>query len=170
LEQRIIDVNSGLPAPPHAEGELQMRGPNVTAGYYKLPDETARLFTPDGWLRSGDVAKLDHDGHLSITGRIKEMLIIAGENVFPREIEEVLNQHPGVKASGVIGAPDPMRGELPVAFFEPVEGDPVDEQALKRWCRERLAGYKVPDRILRVDALPRNPTGKVVRRELKAML
>jgi acyl-CoA synthetase (AMP-forming)/AMP-acid ligase II len=124
---------------------------------------------------------------LFITGRLKEMLIVGGENVFPREIEEVLNAHPSVKDSGVVGRSDPMRGEVPVAFIElkddasHVREDslsdesahlkaPFDERALTKWCRERLAGYKVPDEIRVVESLPRNPTGKVMRRELKRLV
>ena len=95
------------------------------------------------------------------------MLIIGGENVFPREIEEALNKHPSVSASGVIGQTDPMRGEVPVAFVELEEGAEFDEPALKSHCREILAGYKVPREIHRLEELPRNPTGKIMRRELK---
>ncbi len=165
-------------------------------GYYNRPEETKAAFDEQGFLRTGDIGKFDADGHLFITGRLKEMLIVGGENVFPREIEEVLNHHPSVKDSGVVGRKDPMRGELPVAFVE-MRPDPshaegsgaggaggttgggatdtvakmaFDEKALIKWCREHLAGYKVPDEIRVVDALPRNPTGKVMRRELKNLL
>lgn len=169
VEQRIVDINSGRAVEPGQEGELQMRGPNLTSGYYRLPEESAALFTPDGWLRSGDMAKIDADGHLFITGRIKEMLIVGGENVFPREIEEALDRNPTVKASGVVGAPDPMRGEVPVAFVELHEGQTFDEHAIKQWCRQHLAGYKVPDRVVRLDQLPRNATGKILRRELRPL-
>jgi long-chain acyl-CoA synthetase len=147
-----------------------MQGPNVTAGYFKLPEETKHTFTADGFFRTGDIGRIDDDGFLFITGRLKEMLIIGGENVFPREIEEVLNAHPTVAASGVIGVPDALRGELPVAFVEAVEGQSPDLQQLTTWCRERLAGYKVPRDIRIVEQLPKNATGKVVRRELKKML
>jgi len=169
VEQRIVDINTGRVLGAGREGELQMRGPNMTGGYYRLGGETAALFTPDGWLRSGDMARLDEDGHLYITGRIKEMLIVGGENVFPREIEEAIERNPAVKASGVVGAPDPMRGEVPVAFVELHEGQPFDEPAIKQWCRQHLAGYKVPDRVVRLDQLPRNATGKIMRRQLKPL-
>ena len=95
------------------------------------------------------------------------MLIIGGENVFPREIEEVLNRHPSVSDSAVIGHGDPMRGEVPIGFVETVDGQEFDPTALRSWCRQHLAGYKVPKEIRRVDALPRNPTGKIMRRHLK---
>ena len=98
------------------------------------------------------------------------MMIVGGENVFPREIEEVLNLHPAVAASGVIGVVDPVRGELPVAFVEFKEGQTADERTLQAWCRERLAGYKAPRSIHVLQSLPRNPTGKIMRRELKKLL
>jgi long-chain acyl-CoA synthetase len=174
LEERIADPNSPPDAvrslPPGHDGEVQMRGPNVTQGYYKLPDETAKLFTPDGWMKTGDMGRLDDDGFLYITGRIKEMLIIGGENVFPREIEEVLNKHESVADSGVVGVQDPMRGELPVAFVELKEGATFDETALLMWCRKSLAGYKVPKEIRVLQPLPRNATGKIMRRELKKLV
>ncbi len=174
VEQRIYDINSPAEAPIYLptgqEGEIQLRGPNIMKGYYKLPAETSAAFTADGWFRTGDIGKVDADGFLYITGRLKEMLIVGGENVFPREIEEALNKHPSVSASGVIGEKDPMRGELPVAFVELREGETFDEKALQQHCRGLLAGYKVPSRIIRVEALPRNPTGKIMRRQLKELL
>ena len=121
--------------------------------------------TPRGIVGLG---RFDADGHLYITGRIKEMLIIGGENVFPREIEEVLNAHPSVKDSAVIGVVDPSRGELPLGFVELVEGASFDETALRTHCREHLAAFKVPREVRALDKLPRNPTGKIMRRELSA--
>ena len=112
------------------------------------------------------MGRLDEDGHLYITGRIKEMLIIGGENVFPREIEEALNSHPSVHASAVIGMHDPSRGEVALGFVELEEGAVFDETALRSHCREHLAQYKVPRDIRVLAALPRNPTGKIMRREL----
>src|SRR5262249_1093460 len=139
-------------------------------GYYRLPAETAAAFDELGYLKTGDIGRLDQDGHLFITGRLKEMLIIGGENVFPREIEEVLNRHPAVKDSGVVRVTDPIRWELPIACVELTENAAFDERALLGWCRQHLAGYKVPSEIRLLTALPRNPTGKVLRRELKALL
>jgi long-chain acyl-CoA synthetase len=170
VEQRIVDPGSGRVLGMGFDGEVQMRGPNVMRGYYKLPAETCAAFTSDGFFRTGDMGRHDADGHLSITGRIKEMLIVGGENVFPREIEEVLNKHESVAASGVVGRMDPLRGEVPVAFVELKEGAAFDATALKMWCRQSLAGYKVPDDIRRLEALPRNATGKVLRRELKNLV
>lgn len=166
IDQRIINPATGEALGPNQDGEVIMRGPNIMQGYYKLPEETARALDADGFLHTGDQGRFDNDGHLYITGRIKEMIIVGGENVFPREIEEVLNQHPTVQATGVIGVRDDVRGELPWAFVELKEDAEFNESALRQWCRERLAGYKAPREIVRVDTLPRNPTGKIMRREL----
>ncbi len=173
--ERIVDLHTDRDLPPGRDGEVRIAGPNVMQGYFNHPEMTAAAFDPRGFFRTGDIGRFDLDGHLYITGRLKEMLIIAGENVFPREIEEVLNLHPSVKDSGVVGVQDPLRGELPLAFVElkedPATGKPYpfDEAELLRWCRQNIAGYKVPREIRAVDALPRNPVGKVLRRELKQM-
>jgi len=170
VEERIVDLETGRDLPPGREGEIRIKGPNVMQGYFKMPAETAAAFDERGYLRTGDIGRFNSRGHLFITGRLKEMLIVGGENVFPREIEEVINTHPGVHASAVIGAHDAMRGEVPVVFVELEEGASFDEKALRALCREKLAGYKVPDRIVVVEKLPRNATGKILRRELKGML
>lgn len=170
LEQRIVDPATGKTLGRNEDGEVQMRGPNVMRGYYKLPEETAKAFTADGFFRTGDIGRHDDEGHLFITGRLKEMIIVGGENVFPREIEEVLNLHPAVNASGVIGIQDPMRGELPVAFIEFKENARAEEKELLAHCRSHLAGYKVPSQIKVVEQLPRNATGKIMRRELRKLL
>jgi long-chain acyl-CoA synthetase len=170
IEQLIVDINTRATLPPEHDGEVIMKGPNVMRGYFKRPEETAAVFDPAGYFKTGDIGRLDADGHLFITGRLKEMIIVGGENVFPREIEEVLNQHAAVGASGVIGITDPVRGELPVAFVELKEGQQTDPKTLITWCRERLAGYKAPTAVHIVPALPRNPTGKIMRRDLKKML
>jgi long-chain acyl-CoA synthetase len=179
VDEKIVDEHN-RPLPAGHEGEILITGPNIMKGYYKLPGQTRDVFidlpleTPHGrvetrrYFRTGDIGKMDADGFLFITGRKKEMLIIGGENVFPREIEEVLNKHPSVRDSAVIGRTDGLRGEVPVAFVETQDGADFDEKALRSWCRESLAGYKVPREIHAVDTLPRSPTGKILRRELKA--
>lgn len=175
ISERIVDIETGQDLPPGRDGEVRIKGPNVMRGYYRRPAETAAVFDDRGYFRTGDIGRMDEDGHLYITGRLKEMIIVGGENVFPREIEEVLNRHPSVKDSGVVGMMDGIRGELPVAYVEMREDPngpegtklPFDEKELLRWCRENLAGYKVPRHIRALPALPRNPTGKVLRRELK---
>lgn len=168
--QRVVDPETGREVGANVDGELRIGGPNVMQGYLNLPELTAEVFDEYGHLKTGDMAQIDEDGFLSITGRIKEMLIVGGENVFPREIEEVLNAHPAVAASGVVGQKDPMRGEVPVGYVELEEGVSVENDELVRWCRERLAGYKVPRRVVVLDEMPRNPTGKVLRRTLSEML
>ncbi|MBX3408035.1 MAG: AMP-binding protein [Phycisphaeraceae bacterium] len=167
--ERIVDPETGRDLPPGRDGEVRIKGPNVMRGYFKRPEETAAAFDDHGFLRTGDIGRLDEDGHLYITGRLKEMLIVGGENVFPREIEEVLNRHPGIKESGVVGVMDDIRGEVPVAYVELREGAAFDERDVQRHCREHLAGYKVPRHVRVLEALPRNPTGKVMRRELKKL-
>jgi long-chain acyl-CoA synthetase len=168
VEQKIVGPN-GEPLAIGDEGEICLKGPNIMLGYYKLEKETGAVFDEEGYFRTGDMGRIDDEGHLFITGRIKEMLIIGGENVFPREIEEVLNAHPSVHASAVIGVQDASRGEVALAFVELEEGATFDERALRTHCRERLAQYKVPREIRVLEKLPRNPTGKIMRRELSPM-
>jgi long-chain acyl-CoA synthetase len=179
--RNIIVGPDNQPLPAETDGEILIAGGNVMQGYHGLPDQTDAVLgemtlpgesSPTRVFRTGDQGRLDADGFLSITGRIKEMLIVGGENVFPREIEEVLVQHPAVGAAAVIGRPDDMRGETPAAFVELIEDppEPFDEAIGRAWCRDRLAAYKVPRTIRVIDKLPRNPTGKVLRRDLKPML
>ncbi len=169
VRQRIVDPATGRVLGPGDEGEIRIDGPNIMQGYYKLPEQTNEAFDDEGWFRTGDIGRLCEDNYLYITGRLKEMIIVGGENVFPREIEEVLNKHPSVNASGVIGVSDPMRGELPWAWVEVCEGHEFDEKVLRSWCRENLAGYKVPREIRPIEELPRNPTGKIMRRQLHSL-
>lgn len=170
VSQRIVDVETGRDLGVDRDGEVRIKGPNLMKGYYKLPEQTASVIDDRGYFRTGDIGRIDADGHLFITGRLKEMLIIAGENVFPRELEEVLNKHPSIKESGVVGKKDPMRGELPVAFVELKEGETFDEKSVRAFMRERIAAFKIPDEFRVLPALPRNPTGKLMRRELKKYL
>ena len=146
-------------------GEIMVRGPNVMQGYYNLPDETSKTITRD-WLHTGDLGRMDAEGFVTITGRKKDLIISAGENIYPREIEEVLAQHPKVKEVAVIGVKDEVRGEVPKAFVIARDGMTVDEKELRHFCRENLAGYKVPKHIEVVPDLPRTPTGKVLKRML----
>lgn len=167
---RIVDIDRGVDLPQGGEGEIRLDGPNKMRGYFKMPEQTAATFDEHGHLRTGDIGRIDAQGRLAITGRLKEMMIVSGENVFPREIEEVLERDPGVHACGVVGSPDDMRGEVPIAFVEMAEGFEFDESALRTLCREHLASHKVPRDIRVIDEMPRNPTGKVLRRELKELL
>lgn len=162
---RIVAAD-GRDLGPDEDGEVRLSGPNIMRGYLNLPEESAAAFDDRGFFRTGDMGRQDKEGRLAITGRLKEMLIIAGENVFPREIEEVLNQHESVKDSAVIGVSDPSRGEVALAFVEMKEGATFDENAIKAHCRGKLASFKVPREIRIIDALPRNATGKIMRRKL----
>lgn len=168
--QRVVDPATEQELPVCAEGELRMKGPNLMAGYFRQPEATSEAIDNQGFLKTGDMAKIDEEGFLYITGRIKEMIIVGGENVFPREVEEVLNKHEAVNASGVIGVQDPLRGEVIVAFVELLEDQSVTGDELRTWCRQFLAGYKAPREVHIIKALPRNPIGKIIRRDLKALL
>jgi long-chain acyl-CoA synthetase len=148
-------------------GEIMVRGRNVMQGYHHLPEETAKTIT-NGWLHTGDLGKLDEEGFAVITGRKKDLIISAGENIYPREIEEALSRHPKVKEVAVIGIKDAVRGEVPKAFVIARDGMTVDEKELRGFCRENLANYKVPKHFEIVADLPRTPTGKVLKRMLPA--
>lgn len=168
--EEIIVGDDGERLGPNADGEIRIRGGNVMAGYFKQPEATAAVFDEDGFFRTGDMGRMDEQGFLSITGRIKEMLIISGENVFPREMEEVLNRHPSISDAAVVGQRDPSRGEVPIAFVELIEGAEIDPSEVRAFCRDVLPPYKVPREIRVLEALPRNPTGKIQRRALLPML
>jgi long-chain acyl-CoA synthetase len=163
-----IQDDTGAILPPWEKGELCARGPNIMQGYWNRPAETAAVLR-SGWLLTGDVGYRDEDGYFYITDRKKDMLLVNGINVYPREVEEVLYQFPGVKEAAVIGIPDSRKGEQPLAFVAAEEGASVDETALHDFLRERLADYKVPKRIVFIPALPRNATGKVLKTELRKL-
>ena len=149
-------------------GEICVRGGNVMLGYWNKPEETAAAIR-DRWLLTGDVGYRDADGYYFITDRKKDMLLVNGINVYPREIEEVLYQFPGVKEAAVIGVPDARKGEQPVAFVAPVDGATLDAKALGQFVRGKLADYKVPRRIEILPALPRNATGKILKTTLRTL-
>ena len=148
------------------DGEVQVLGPGVLKGYHNRPEENAASFTADGWFRTGDLGTLDAEGYLSITGRLKELIIRGGEKVMPREVEEVLCQFPGVLEAAVIGEPDGDRGEAVVAFVVPTDRPPTQD-ALREFCRGRLAEFKIPRRITIARDLPRGATGKLLKRALR---
>jgi malonyl-CoA/methylmalonyl-CoA synthetase len=148
-----------------AGGEIEVRGPSVFGGYWGRPDATAESFTADGWFRTGDIGELDDDGYLHIVGRSKELIITGGYNVYPREVEEALRDHPAVAEVAVAGLPDPTWGEAVTAWV--VGATPADEASILAFARARLAPYKCPKSVRVVDALPRNALGKVLRHELR---
>jgi len=147
-------------------GEVCVRGGNVMMGYWNKPEETAKAMRGD-WLLTGDIGHRDADGYYYITDRKKDMLLVNGINVYPREVEEVIHQFPGVKETAVIGIPDARKGEQPLAYIAAADGVTLDEKALTQFLRSKLADYKVPKRIIFVTALPRNATGKILKTELR---
>jgi len=147
-------------------GELIVKGPNVMQGYYKRPQDSSEVLK-DGWLFTGDMAKQDRDGYIYIAGRKKEMVNVRGLNVYPREIEEVLYQNPAIKEAAVIGIPDAHKGEVPKGFVVLKEGEEATEHEIIQYLRDRIASYKIPKYIEFRDSLPKNTTGKILKRVLK---
>ena len=156
---RIVDP-AGADVAPGDTGELWLRGPNLFTHYWNRPDETEGAFT-DGWYRTGDVGRADEHGFVYITGRIRELIISGGENIYPAEVERVLSEHPAVAQAAVTGRPDARWGEVPVAFVVPQPGEPLETESLEQWCAHRLARYKRPREWIFVDDLPRTSLGKV---------
>ncbi|SHN43702.1 FadD3 family acyl-CoA ligase [Cryptosporangium aurantiacum] len=148
------------------EDEVQIRGANVMLGYFEDPDATAAAIDPDGWLHTGDQGRLDEHGCLTITGRIKDMFIVGGFNVYPAEVENVLADHPAVAEAAVIGVPDERLGSVGRAYVTLRPGATLDEDAVLAHCRERLANFKVPRSLVVLDELPRNAAGKILKRVL----
>jgi long-chain acyl-CoA synthetase len=149
-------------------GEVCVRGGNVMLGYWKQPEETAKVMR-QGWLLTGDIGYRDAEGYYFITDRKKDMLLVNGINVYPREIEEILYQFPGVKEAAVVGKTDPRKGELPIAFVVANDGVVLDEKTLQQFVRHKLADYKVPRKVVLLPALPRNATGKILKTTLREL-
>ncbi len=164
-EVKLIDDN-GNPAAPGQPGELCVRGPQVMKGYWNRPDETAKVLDAEGWLRTGDIARMDERGFLYIVDRKKDMILVSGFNVYPNEIEDVVARHPGVLEVAAIGVPDEHSGEVVKLFV--VKKDPaLTVEALKQYCHDELTGYKRPKYIEFRDSLPKSNVGKILRRELR---
>jgi long-chain acyl-CoA synthetase len=168
IEVKIFD-DHGHELPAGKVGEIVVRGPNVMRGYYNQPAETATTLR-SGWLHTGDMGRKDDDGYIYIVDRRKEMLLVRGMNVYPREIEEVLHRFPGVREAAVVPKADEKRGEVPVAFVSPVDNAKLEANEILRFLRDHLADYKIPKEIRIVEALPRTPTGKIAKLELKKNL
>ncbi len=164
---RIVDPMTGADLGPREVGEVWLRAPNVMAGYFNRPDETAVALTPDGWLRTGDGGYVDEEGYLFLTDRIKDMIVSGGENVYPVEVEEALSRHPDVEEATVIGVPDARWGEAVKALVVRRPGSSLTADEIVAFARGRLAGYKLPRSVDFVEDLPRTPTGKVLKRELR---
>ncbi len=167
VELRVADPASGSPLGPHEVGEVWLRGPNVTPGYFNRFAETAAALTEDGWLRTGDGGYVDEEGYLFLTDRIKDMIVTGGENVYPVEVEEALAQHADVAEVAVIGVPDAHWGESVKALIVSRPGARTAPDELIAFARARLAGYKLPRSVDFVAELPRTPSGKVLKRELR---
>jgi long-chain acyl-CoA synthetase len=167
VELRVVDPATGVDRRPREVGEVWLRAPNVTPGYFNRPEETAAVLTPDGWLRTGDGGYVDEEGYLFLTDRIKDMIVSGGENVYPVEVEEALAQHADVADVAVIGVPHERWGETVKALVVARPGTTPSADDLIAFARERLAGYKLPRSIDFVDDLPRTPSGKVLKRELR---
>ena len=167
-EVQIADVATGAPVPVGVVGELCARGYLVMRGYHDAPEATAAAIDAEGWYHTGDLASMDSRGCLRIEGRIKDMIIRGGENIYPREIEEALFAHPAVAEAVVIGVPDETWGEVIAAFVRPVPGQPAPApEELRAWCRERLAPYKTPRHWVFVEAFPMTPSGKIQKFKLR---
>jgi acyl-CoA synthetase (AMP-forming)/AMP-acid ligase II len=166
VDVRVVDLVTGALHGPEAVGELAVRGPNVMAGYHRMPSATRTAFTDDGFFLTGDLAVVDEDGFVSIVGRRKEMIIRGGYNVMPREIEDVLRMHPAVEEACVVGVPNEVLGELICACVVPLEGAIVTGDELRDYCSEQLADHKIPDCVRFFDAFPMTGSGKVKRQEL----
>ena len=167
VEIEVRDPASGEPVPTGQPGEIWVRSEQVMGGYWGKPEATTAAITADGWYRSGDGGHLDADGYVFVTDRIKDMIISGGENIYPAEIERVLAEHPAIADVAVIGVPDERWGEVPRAVVVLRAGAQLDPDDLVAWCRERLATYKCPKTADVVAELPRNPTGKILKRELR---
>jgi long-chain acyl-CoA synthetase len=168
-DAKIVDLETGeaIPIGSEATGELWVTGPQVMKGYWNKPEETAQTITPDGWLRTGDIARTDSDGYFYIVDRLKDMIIVSGLKVLPRDVEEVLYMHPQIREAAVVGIPNAARGDDTVtAFIVTRDGVPIDVESLKVFCKQYLADFKVPRRFEFRDELPKTAVGKVLRRAL----
>jgi len=159
----VVDEND-QPVPVGEVGEVIARGPNIMRGYYNMPEET-RATLRDGWLHTGDMGRFDEDGYLYIVERKKDLIIRGGFNIYPRDVEEVLNSHPAVLEASVVGVPSERMGEEVKAFV--VTRSPVDAETLMAYCQQSLANYKTPSQIEFINALPRNAVGKIDKKELR---
>jgi fatty-acyl-CoA synthase len=168
-EVKIVDIETGATLPPGKQGELCARGYMVMKGYYKMPEETANVIDADGWLHTGDLAIMDENGYCKITGRIKQMIIRGGENIYPREIEEFLYTHPKVSDIQVYGVPDKKYGEQVMAAIILKKGMEMSEDEVRDFCRGKIANYKIPKYVKFVDGYPMTASGKIQKFKMREM-
>lgn len=170
VEVKIVDTISGETLPPGETGELCSRGYHIMKGYYKMPDKTAETIDKDGWLHTGDLASMDEDGNCSIQGRLKDMIIRGGENVYPREIEEFLYTHPQIKDAQVVGIPSQKYGEEVAAFIQLKNGGAdVSAEDIKAFCKDKISYHKIPGYIYFVSEFPTTASGKIQKFKLREM-
>ncbi len=169
VEVKIVDIETGASLPPGKQGELCTRGYLVMKGYYKMPEETARAIDTDNWLHTGDLAIMDESGYCKITGRIKQMIIRGGENIYPREIEEFLYTHPKISDVQVYGVPDKKYGEQVMAAVILKQGMEMSEEEVRDFCKDRIANYKIPKYVKFVDGYPMTASGKIQKFKLREM-
>jgi fatty-acyl-CoA synthase len=167
VEVKIVDVETGEEAGTGEQGDLCTRGYHVMKGYYKMEDRTREVIDEDGWLHTGDLATIDDNGYVKITGRAKDMIIRGGENVYPREIEEFLYTHPEISDVQVYGVPDQKYGEQVAAAVIPKSGASLTEEDVKEFCRENIAQYKVPGYVDFVEEYPMTASGKIQKYKLR---
>jgi len=169
VEVRVIDPETGEDCPVDVPGEVCCRGYNIMKGYYKMPEATEKAIDADGWLHSGDIGTVDADGYYRITGRIKDMIIRGGENIYPREIEEFLYTMPGIEDAQVVGVPDPKYGEVVGAFICVKAGADLTEGDVQEFARARMARYKAPKYVFFVDSYPMTASGKIMKFKLREL-
>lgn len=167
VECKVIDPDTGLEVPDGTDGEFCSRGYNTMKGYYKMPEATAAAVDRDGWLHSGDLARRNPDGTFIITGRLKDMIIRGGENIYPKEIEEFIYTHPAVSDVQVIGVPDARYGEAVMACIVLKEGQSVSKEQMTDYIRSHMARHKVPQYIEFVEGFPMNAAGKVLKYKMR---
>jgi len=166
VEMKVVD-EEGKKLGPNEAGEILARGPRVMSGYWKDEEKTAKTIDKDGWVHTGDIGYVDEDGYYFLSGRSSDMIIRAGENISPEELENVIRDHPKVEDVAVIGVPDETWGEEPRAVIIPKKGEKPSEEEIMEYCRQNLASFKRPRSVIFVDDLPRNPMGKLIKREIR---
>jgi len=168
-DMKIVDVDKGVTELPIGEaGEICIKGPQVMSGYYKKPEETANSLR-DGWFYTGDIGYFDDEGYLTISDRKKDVIVASGFNIFPKEIDEILFEHPKISEACCIGIPDEYRGETVKAYIVVKAGETLTKQEVTAFCKERMTAYKVPTEVEFIDELPKSAIGKIMRRELREL-
>ncbi len=167
IEAKIVDPETGKDLPPNTHGEFVVRGYNIMKGYYKLPEATAQVIDEDGWLHTGDIATMDEDGYYKITGRIKDMIIRGGENIYPKEIEECLRTNEAISDVQVIGVPSKVYGEEIMACIILKENYSQTKEEIQQYVLDLMARHKVPKYVWFMDEFPMTASGKIKKFELK---